>query len=239
MLLATACLAGSASPAAAQSPKPTPPWQVTLYPVLGWFPIFGADLNVPPPPDGGGDNTHGSIDTRFTSALLVGLSVARGPWRVDSASMWAKLRGDRPELPRLSVDLDLLYGHVSGGRALVGDVYVTAGVRRVALKYDVHVEGLPSFSNTPGLWDPLIGIGWHRIGEKTQWHATLEGGGFGVGADQDISAGVRLDWKPISHVGITLGYEGLKLKLTRSVLTGTFTALQTLHGPIGGIGLYF
>ena len=163
---------------------------------------------------------------------------------MDADGIWAALTGERPERPTVQADIDFIYGHVSGGRKVVKNLYVTAGVRRLALKYDIQVESRPNFTNKPGLWDPLIGVGWHYEGKKTELHAVFEGGGFGVGADTDISGGVRFDWKPIPHFGVTLGYAGIHLKLTETVLsntalTRTFTAEQTLHGPIAGIGFYF
>ena len=47
------------------------------------------------------------------------------------------------------------------------------------------------------------------------------------------------DWKPTTHFGITAGYNLLYFKLSHTVGDRTFTAKQTLHGPIVGIGFYF
>jgi hypothetical protein len=244
-LLLTVSLALSVTSASAQAPPSDDEWKVTLYPIFGWIPIFGADVNVPslPSPGGGGgggeSSTEASTDSKLNAALMFGFSVTYGPWRTDVDGMWAALTGDRPSPPRLKVDLDFIYGHVSGGRKLVKDLYATVGVRRLAMKYDIQLGDLPTFSRKPGLWDPLVGVGWHHQGRKVELHASLEGGGFGVGADEDIFAGIRVDLKPVSHIGITLGYAAIHVKLTDTVLTKTFTASQTLHGPIVGIGVYF
>lgn len=149
------------------------------------------------------------------------------------------MRGDRPALPKLRVDLDFVYGHVSGGRKVVKNLYVTAGVRRLALKYDIQLGERPNFSRKPGLWDPLVGVGWHYAGKKLELHATLEGDVFGRDAEEDVSGGVRLDWKPAAHFGLTAGWAAIHVKLTDTVLGQTFSAQQTLNGPILGVGVYF
>jgi hypothetical protein len=238
-LLVIAVLVGSVAPAAAQAPASNDEWKVNVYPILGWAPIFGADVNLPSVPGGPGGGTEASTESSLNGALMFGIAIEHGPWRVDADGIWAALTGDRPTPPTVKVDLDLVYGHVSGGRKVFKDLSVTAGVRRIALKYDIQLGGLPSFSRKPGVWDPLVGIGWHYERTHVEVHATLEGGGFGVGADQDISAGVRVDLKPVSHFGVTVGYAGLKVKVTDTLLTKTFTADQTLHGPVLGIGFYF
>ena len=44
-----------------------------------------------------------------------------------------------------------------------------------------------------------------------------EGGGFGVGTDVELSAGLRLDWKPFRHFGFTGGYNFLYFKLSNTL----------------------
>ncbi len=107
-------------------------------------------------------------------------------------------------------------------------------------KYDIELDGR-QFERKPGLWDPLIGVGWHHAaGDTLDLHATFEGGGFGVGADIDISTVVspRLETDRRTS-DITAGYSLLYFKLSNTVRDRTFTAKQTLHGPTVGIGLYF
>ena len=221
-------------------------WRVAVYPLLGWAPVFGADLPSVPslPPDGDGTGGGGAVsggrtDSNLNGALMFGFAAGKGPWRAEADGIWAALHGDRLETPTLSLDLDIVYGHLSGGRRVIKDLYVTAGVRRVALKYDIRLQGLSNFSRKPGLWDPLIGVGWHNEGQTWELHAALEADVFGAGADEDVSAGVRIDWKPIPHFGVAFGYGGIYLKITNTVLGQTFTAEQTLHGPILGVGIYF
>jgi hypothetical protein len=228
----------SASPAAAQSDD----WKISIYPVLAWVPTsIDVDVNVPPISGGGGEGPAfgGKIlDKRLDGAFFGGLSAAKGIWRVDADGLWAGFGGDRPDRPVLTVDVDAIYGHGSLGVKIAPNFYATAGIRRMATKYDIELDGR-EFERKPGLWDPLIGVGWHTGGDTVEWHATFEGGGFGVGSDVDISSAIRLDWKPTTHFGITAGYSLLYFKLSDTVADRTFTAKQTLHGPTVGIGLYF
>ena len=104
------------------------------------------------------------------------------------------------------------------------------------MKYDITVASQPTFSSKPGLWDPLVGIGVHHVSKRYEVHATFDGGGFGVGADVDLAAEFRADWKPIPHFGLTAGYKLLDVKASQEIPSRTFTFEQTLHGPVAGIG---
>ena len=229
-------------PAAAQSTS-SDDWKIAVYPVLAWVPTsIGIDVNVPPIEGGGGSGPEFGgeiVDGRFDGAFFGGFSAAKGDWRIDVDGLWAGVGGDRLERPLLTVDVDAIYGHASGGRRIVSDLYATVGVRRMVAKYDIILAERP-FSRDPGVWDPLIGAGWHQeVNDRLELHATFEGGGFGVGSDVDISTAVRVDWKPTRHFGITAGYSFLYFKLSNTVRDRTFTAKQTMHGPVVGIGLYF
>jgi hypothetical protein len=229
--------------AAAGQDKPADGWKIAVYPVLAWVPIsIGIDVNVPPVEGSGGSGPEFGgkiIDGRFDGAFFGGISLEKGKWRVDADGLWAAVGGDRVERPNLTVDVDAIYVHASGGRQLFSNLYATVGVRRFVLKYDILLAER-AFSRDPGLWDPLIGAGWHQaVTSRLDLHASIEGGGFGVGADSDISAAARFDWKPTRHFGITGGYTLLYLKFSHTVSDRTFTARQTMHGPVVGIGLYF
>ena len=155
------------------------------------MPAFTATTTVPPFPDtpDGPDlpGGTGSTAASFDGAALAGVSIEKANWRIDIDAIWAALVTTR-ERPLLNVDLDLLYGHASGGVKVYKDLYVTAGVRRLALRYDIQLEGRPQhFVRKPGIWDPLVGLGWHAaLGSRWTLHVTGEGGGFGVGADVDV-----------------------------------------------------
>jgi hypothetical protein len=237
-LLAILVLALLPSPASAQAPSDD--WKVVIYPLLGWLPVYGADFpSVPSGPGDGGAVPGGKIESELNGALLFGGVVAKGPWRAEVDGMWAALRGERPVPPLLDVDLDLIYGHVSAGRRVYKNLHVTGGVRRLAAGYTLKLADFPEVSRKPGLWDPLIGVAWHHERRKYEIHATFEGGGFGVGADKDLFAGAKVDWMPIPHFRLTVGYGWINLKITDTVLGQTFTAQQTLQGPIAGLGFSF
>lgn len=241
--VAAACLAllpwtvraQSASPATSSSDG----WHVTVYPLLVWVPLdLGIDVEVPPG-NGSAGESAGILESRFDGAYFGGVSVTNGVWRIEGDGIWAAFGGDRPDHPFLKVDLDLVYGNVKVGRRIAPDLFVTGGVRRVALKYDIALADLPTLSRKPGVWDPLVGLGWHRVGEKVEWHSYFDVGGFGAGSDIDVGAGLRADWKPFSHFGFTAGYNLLYLKITDEKAARTVTIAPFAHGPAVGFGLYF
>jgi hypothetical protein len=214
-------------------------WQITVYPVLAWVPLdIGIDVDVPPA-GGSGGGSGDILDSRFDGAFFGGLAATNGVWRIEGYGLWAGFGGDRPESPFLKVDMDLTYGSAKLGRRIAPDLFVTGGVRRLALNYDVALGDLPRLSRKPGVWDPIVGIGWHRLGPKLEWHAAFDGGGFGVGADVDLGASLSADWKPIPHFGLTAGYNFLYLKLSDTVAARDLTLRLSAHGPTVGFGLYF
>jgi hypothetical protein len=241
--LAALCVAGLGQTARAQSnvqnAGTSNGWDVSVYPVFAWVPLgIGIDVDVPPI-DGGGGGSGEIIDSRFDGAFFGGVAASNGAWRIEGYAIWAGVGGDRPDRPFLEVDLDLIYGDAKLGRRVAPDLYVTGGVRRVALDYDITLGDLPQLSRKPGVWDPLVGVGWHRLGPRVEWHASFEGGGFGVGADVDLGAAFRVDWKPLRHFGLAAGYNVLYLKISDSVGGRTVTVKPTVHGPAVGFGLYF
>ncbi len=218
--------------------------KVSVYPILLWVPAFTATTTVPPFPDtpGGPDlpGGTGSTSTSFDGAALAGFSIEKPNWRIDVDGIWAALVTQR-ERPLLNVDLDVIYGHVSGGVKVYKGLFVTGGVRRLALKYDIQLADRPQhFVRKPGIWDPLVGLAWYSaLGSRVTLGIVGEGGGFGAGADVDLGGSVRVDLKIVKHVGLMLGYTALYLKLSDTVLERTFEVKQTLHGPVLGLGLYF
>jgi len=214
-------------------------WNVAVYPVLVWIPLgIGIDVDVPPF-EGGGGGAGNIVDGRFDGAFLGGLSVSKDRIRVDADVMWAAIGGDRIDRPVFSVDADVIYAHGIVGVRFAKDTYATFGVRRLALKYDVKFADQGNFERKPGVWDPLLGVGWHHTSRVLDLHALFEGGGFGAGSDVDLSGSFRFDFKPLPFFGITGGYNYLYFKVTNDALNRTFVIKQTLHGPVIGIGFYF
>ena len=235
--LAAALLVAASSSVRAQTPDEG--WRVNVYPVLVWVPL-GIDIDVGLPPGSGeGEERASIVDGRFDGAYLGGASATNGTWRVDGDVIWAAVGGDRIDRPLLKVDADLIYGRGSVGYAVAKNLYVTGGLRRLALKYVIKLGDRPEFERKPGIWDPLIGIAYEHVGRVFEVHANFDGGGFGAGADVDLGGTFRIDVKPIRHFGITAGYTLLYLKITDDASSGRFTVEQTLHGPVAGIGFYF
>jgi hypothetical protein len=242
-LACTAALALSLAAAGTASAQTQPStsdsgWTFSIYPIFVWVPL-GIDISVDlPPVDGGGSGSI--VDGRFDGAYFGGIVAERGRFRIDADGIWAGFGGDRLELPNLTVDTDLIYFHVTGGVKVAPDFFVNGGVRRLALKYNITLGTRPEFERKPGLWDPVVGVGYHpRVTERLQLHAGFEVGGFGVGSDIDTAALFRFDWKPLRHFGLTAGYHFLYLKFSDDESAREFVVKQTLHGPIVGIGLYF
>ena len=207
--------------------------------MLAWLPLdLGIDVNVPAV-DGDGGGAGDIIESQFDGAFFGGIAASNGAWRIEGYGLWASVGGNRPERPSLTVDLDLIYGSARLGRRIAPDLFVTGGVRRVALDYDIALGDLPRLSRKPGVWDPIVGIGWHRLGRTIEWHASFDGGGFGVGADVDLGAAVSVDWKPVAHFGLTAGYNIVYLKVSDTVLNRDLTLKLTASGPTAGFGLYF
>lgn len=232
------CLVGICAEARAQNAAPDD-WTVTVYPVFAWLPVdIGLNVDVSGGDDGGGASGE-ILDSRFDGAYFGGVSASNGRWRMEGYGIWAAFGGNRPDLPFLDVDVDVIYGDARLGRRVAPDFFVTGGVRRVALKYDLVIGSLPRLSRKPGVWDPIVGVGWHRVRPKVEWHASFDGGGFGVGSDVDLAAGFHVDWKPVRHFGIAAGYNLLYLKVTDSFAGGTVVITPTVHGPVVGLGLYF
>ena len=238
LLLARAGSASAQSTGAAAGSQPDA-WNIAIYPVLAWVPFY-RDLDFSLPPLDIGDENRGSLNNlHLHGAFLGGLAVSHGIWRFDVNGIWASIGGDRVERPTFSVGADFYYGYGSFGIKVAKEFYVTGGVRRLAFKYDFVVPEGTDFSRKIGVWDPIIGVGYHHVARKFEVHGIFEGGGFGVGTDSEYAASLRVDWKPVTHFGLSGGYSFLKLKVSDDVLSRELVARETLHGPTIGIGLYF
>lgn len=226
-------------------------WKFAVYPILAWVPInLAIEVDGPFDIDGGGNGggsggSGGSgsvggkiLDKRFDGAFLAGFAATNGTWRFDFDGVYAAVGGDRPT-PYLQVDVDLIYAHATVAREIAGGFFVTGGLRRFALKYEIDFLGYDTFTSKPGIWDPLVGLAYHKVGDRLEFHAHAEYGGFGVGSDSDVGLGARFDWKPWEHFGFTAGYSLVSFKFKRDVGPYEFTAKQTVGGPVVGIGLYF
>jgi hypothetical protein len=222
--------------------------RITIYPLLAQLPIFGADIHVPSLPGGGdgggGDAIDGSTDLSFNGAALAGFRVDAPKWFVDINGLYAGLSAKRTT-PRVVVHTDAFYAYASAGWRFYRDLAVTGGVRELGLNLHAEVGDALDATAKPRVWNPLVGLDWrHRASDTWTIDANAEGGGFGVGADADVSAGLNAYWNSSHHFALQLGYGFLYYKVTVAHVTvGTasrsLVSKQTLHGPSVGVGFWF
>jgi len=202
--------------------------EVILYPILVEAPIFGATIDLPSLPSGGGSGGEGdaqsaSTDVSLNSAYMAGVAIQADRWFVEARGVWAALAATR-QTPRVSLDTDTRL--------------FNAQLTLPLLNREI------SGTTTPVYWDPLVGLDWRQRMGRWVLDANFQGGGFGVGADVDLSAEVHANWRLIPHTEIRLGYTVLYYKLTvADVSIGAFqrtlVSSQSLHGPIVGFGFVF
>jgi hypothetical protein len=229
---------------------------VTVFPLIVQAPIFGAEINLPSLPGGGGGGTGDesgdvseSTDFSLNSAYEVGIEVVADRWLVEARGLWTKLDANR-QSPRINVDTTTYFLIARGGVRFAPGLYATGGVRAVHVKLDALLT-LPVVGNdlsgmvTKNFWDPMIGVEARiPLGRAAHVGGVFEGGGFGVGTDVDVSGEFRFDWHVASHFDIRAGYSMLYYKWTvADVSIGSFrrtlVSHQTLHGPIVGFGIPF
>jgi len=253
----TLCAALVAVTAAAQDPgssrKPEP-FEVTIYPILVEAPIFGASVNLPAVPSGGGGGSDegsaqsGTTGISLNAAYMAGVVLRADRWFGEIRGTWAALSATR-STPRVSLDSDTTFVSGRGGVRLVDGLSVTGGFRRVAVTLDATLtvgltDRVLQGSTNRVLWDPLVGVGWRRRGDKLVFEAQFEGGGFGVGTDVDMSGGAHVGVRLIPHTELRLGYTAVYYKMTvANVSVGSFQRMlissQSLHGPEIGLGIVF
>jgi hypothetical protein len=222
---------------------------VTIYPLLVRAPIMGAEINLPSIPIDGGGEFSGTTDLSLNSAWMTGLSVESGRWFAEAFGLYAALTADRTT-PRLEVDTKTYLLNGRAGVRLFDGFSATGGFRLFNVDLDATVT-LPILGTTAQgqaertLWDPLIGVDWRRqVSDRLGFEANLQGGGFGVGTDAEVSAEAYVKWRIARHLLLRTGYTFFYYKMTvADVSIGTFQrtliSKQTLHGPEIAIGIPF
>ena len=224
--------------------------RVTIYPILVKAPIYGASIDLPSLPGGGGEGAaqSGSTDLSLNAAYMGGALIEADRWFAEGYGVWAALSATR-SAPGITVTSDAYFFSARGGVRLAGGLFATGGVRRVRVDLDVTLE-LPGSQRTiegqaeRGVWDPLIGVDYRHTRGSWTLDGNFQGGGFGVGTDVDLSAEVHARWRVVKHVEIRAGYSLLYFKVTvADVSIGSFqrtlVAKQSLHGPEIGLGIVF
>jgi hypothetical protein len=229
--------------------EPTyPNSKVVIYPILVQAPIFGATLDLPSLPNGGGGGDGGAIsgstDSSFEGAFMAGFSVQRPDWFIDTSGLWAGLDAERTS-PRVVVDSDVIYFEAIGGWRFYKNLAITGGLRRIAVDLNGDLGQNFQFHTKPGIWDPLIGIDWRRqLSPSWALYLNGQGGGFGVGSDVDFSAAAKADWQFAKHFLLEVGYTYLYFKVKiADVTVGRFQRevilKESLNGPRFGLGIVF
>jgi hypothetical protein len=170
---------------------------------------------------------------------MTGVSFRTGRWIAEFFALWAGVSASRTS-PKITISTQGIYGDLIGGYQIIPHKFaLTAGVRRMGLKVGAEVGDLPKIHWKPGVWDPLVGLDWRaKFGRNWTTELRMEGGGFGVGSDVDVSASFRAAWRFSHHFGMTFGYGALHYQNTHTILNRNFKTKQTLTGPIFGFGIY-
>lgn len=210
--------------------------QVAIYPILGYFPVFGADLKFT---DDTGAVQTPNFNSSLTGAYAFGFTLQKNRFYLDGDFTHAGLTVSRSS-PNVKLDATGHFSHAEVGYRFYSDFFFTGGFRYLGLDYTVTAGGLPPFTNNPSLWDPLVGMMWSRpLSKKVKAKIDFSGGGFGVGADADIGIQGQVDWRFTKHFGAAFGYGFNYIDLSHPVMNRTFHVSQTLNGPLLGVGVYF
>jgi hypothetical protein len=232
-------------PAAAQDKPPA----VVVYPILVQAPIYGATVNVPSFPGGGGgsEGGTGTTDWGFNSAYMGGMELHGGRAFGELDVLWTEPSASHDATPRLDVASDIWSVSLKGGYRVYKGLGVTGGARYVSLDVDATMEFPQSGvtlegSSTRSRWLPFVGADWRGMAAR-KWTLDLSAD-VGVGRD-DTSTRVRAraDWQAVPHLSIRFGYQYLRLAFgADATLGGTprhWSTTQNMHGPEVGIGIVF
>jgi hypothetical protein len=227
--------------------------EVIFYPILVQAPIFGASVDLPALPGGGGGSSEageqsGSTDVSLNTLYMAGVNLRAHRWFVDARGQWADLSASRGT-PRVTLDTKARFFLARGGVTLLGGFSATAGVRRIWGSVDATLA-LPLLNETlegkadKTYWDPLIGVDWRRRAGAFIFEGNFQGGGFGVGADADVSGEFAASWRFTSHTDLRLGWGFFYYKITSDPIgigsfQRTLQSSQTLNGPSLGFGIVF
>jgi hypothetical protein len=227
--------------------------EVILYPILVQAPLFGASVDLPSLPGGGGGGTEGgeqsgSTDVKLNTLYMAGAEVRARRWFADARGQWADLDATRAT-PRVELNTKARFFSVRGGVTLLAGFSATAGVRRIWGSVDATLA-LPLLNETlegkadKTYWDPLVGVDWRKRAGAFIFQGNVQGGGFGVGADADVSGEFAVSWRFTRFTDLRLGWSLFYYKITTDPIgigsfQRTLTSSQTLNGPSLGFGIVF
>jgi hypothetical protein len=223
---------------------------VAIYPILVQAPIFGAKVEVPSIPGGGGgsEGTSGTTDWGFNSAYMGGMEVNSNRAFGEFDVLWTKPSASHDATPRIDVASEIWAITLKGGYRVYKGLGVTGGARYLSLDLDSTLD-FPSSgvtlqgSSTRSRWLPFVGGDWRGLVAR-KWTLDLSAD-IGIDRDNDSSTRLRAraDWQALPHFSIRLGYQMLHLALGADATIGgvsrQWSTKQTMYGPEFGLGLVF
>ena len=86
----------------------------------------------------------------------------------------------------------------------------------------------------------MIGLTYRPLLSE-RWRLILHGdiGGLGTGDSSTATGSVRVEWQPMKHLTLLLGYTAMYLKTEGTIGRRDIELDQTLYGPIVGFGIPF
>ena len=119
-------------------------WQVAIYPIFVWAPLFGAHVDVPNtgPVVPGGPTLPGSASGSINGAAAAGFDVLKSGWSAQGDFLWASVSADSSN-PKVDIGLSVVYGQLKGGYEFLPHLSLEGGVRRMALHISATVDPYP------------------------------------------------------------------------------------------------
>ena len=181
----------------------------------------------------------GSVSSTLNGAAFAGVLVENRWVQVEANFLWAGLSAEE-ERPNLSVKVGTVVGAARLGVRLVPDLFVTGGVRRLGLNLRATALVFEEVQWKPAIWEALIGASYTpRLSERWRLLVRADYGGVGSDNHSTYTANANVEWQPLSHLAVNVGYGLLAIKVDGTVLQKPIHLDQTLHGPIVGIGIPF
>jgi hypothetical protein len=235
-----------AMPAHAQDQPPA----VVIYPILAQAPVFGAKVDVPSIPGGGGGSEGGdsTTDWGFNSAYMGGMEIHEKRVFGEFDVLWTKPSASHDATPRIDVTSDIWAVTLKGGYRVYKGLGITGGARHLSLNVDATMEFPQSAITLQGSskrarWLPFVGADWRGLASR-KWTINLSAD-VGVSGGDDTSSRfrARADWQALPHFSIRMGYQLLHLALGADATLGGvsrhWTTTQNMNGPEVGIGFVF
>jgi len=143
-------------------------------------------------------------------------------------------------LPKAKITSKAFFYRASGQFELAKDLYVEAGVRRIALKLTANIADFDQVEWKPGITESQIGLTYRPMLTKNL-RLILRGalGGLEDPDHQTTDLNGILEWTPKKHFLLAAGYGQLTLTVDGAIRNKAIHLHQNLYGPIVAIGIPF